>query len=51
MYYGSSNEYPLKAVELDRNDFYPISKIHDVMMLRPEEHGWEMCIRDSCCSQ
>ena len=30
MYYGSSNEYPLKAVELDRNDFYPISKIHDV---------------------
>ena len=41
MYYGSSNEYPLKAVELDRNDFYPISKIHDVMMLRPEEHGWE----------
>ena len=41
MYYGSSNEYPLKAVELDRNDFYPISKIHDIMMLRPEEHGWE----------
>ena len=41
LYYGSSNEYPLKAVELDRNDFYPISKIHDVMMLRPEEHGWE----------
>ena len=28
-------------MELDRNDFYPISKIHEVMMLRPEEHGWE----------
>ena len=28
-------------MELDRNDFYPISKIHDVMMLRPEEHGWD----------
>lgn len=41
LYYGSSNEYPLKGVELDRNDFYPISKIHDIMMLRPEEHGWE----------
>lgn len=41
LYYGSSNEYPLKGVELDRNDFYPISKIHDIMMLQPEEHGWE----------
>ena len=41
LYYGSSNEYPLKAVQLSRDDFYPISKIHDVMMLRPKEHGWE----------
>lgn len=41
LYYGSSNEYPLKGVEVDRNDFYPISKIHDIVMLRPEEHGWE----------
>lgn len=41
LYYGSSNEYPLKGVEVDRNDFYPISKIHDIMMLRPEEYGWE----------
>lgn len=41
MYYGSSNEYPLKAVELDRRDMRPISKIQDVMRLRPEEHGWE----------
>ena len=41
LYYGSSNEYPLKAVQLSRDDFYPISKIHDVLMLRPDEHGWE----------
>ncbi len=41
LYYGSSNEYPLKGVELSRNDFYPISKIHDVLALHPKEHGWE----------
>lgn len=41
LYYGSSNEYPLKAVEVSRDDFHPVSKIHDVMMLKPEEHGWE----------
>ncbi len=41
LYYGSSNENPIKAVQLDRNDFYPISKIHDVAMLEPKLHGWE----------
>lgn len=41
MYYGSSNEYPLKAVQVSRDDFHPISKIYDVMMLQPEKHGWE----------
>lgn len=41
LYYGSSNEYPLKAVQLSRDTFMPISKIHDVLMLHPEEHGWE----------
>lgn len=41
LYYGSSNEYPLKAVQLSRDDFYPVSKIHDVLMLHPKEHGWE----------
>lgn len=41
LYYGSSNEYPLKAVELSRQTFAPISKIHDVLMLHPEQHGWE----------
>lgn len=41
LYYGSSNEYPLKAVQVSRDDFHPISKIYDVMMLQPEKHGWE----------
>lgn len=41
MYYGSSNEFPLKAVELHRSNFLPKSKIIDVMMLHPQEHGWE----------
>lgn len=41
LYYGSSNEYPLKAVELSRQDFFPVSKIHDVIALHPKEHGWE----------
>lgn len=41
LYYGSSNEYPLKGVQVSRDDFRPVSKIYDIMMLRPEEHGWE----------
>lgn len=41
LYYGSSNEYPLKAVQISRDDFYPVSKIHDVIALYPDEHGWE----------
>ncbi len=24
-----------------RDDFRPVSKIYDIMMLRPDEHGWE----------
>ena len=40
-YYGSSNEYPIKGVEISREDFTPISKIHDLVLLRPERHGWE----------
>lgn len=40
-YYGSSNEYPIKAVQISRDDFRPISKIHDVIALYPEQHGWE----------
>ncbi len=41
LYYGSSNEYPLKGVQVSRDDFYPVSKIYDVMALHPKEHGWE----------
>lgn len=41
LYYGSSNEYPLKGVQVSRDDFYPVSKIQDVLSLKPEEHGWE----------
>lgn len=40
-YYGSSNEYPVKGVEISREDFTPISKIHDLVLLHPEVHGWE----------
>ena len=40
-YYGSSNEYPLKGVEISRADFTPISKIYDLVRLLPDRHGWE----------
>ena len=40
-YYGSSNEYPLKGVEISREDFTPISKIYDLVRLHPDKHGWE----------
>ncbi len=41
LYYGSSNEYPLKGVEVSRQNFDPIGRIHDLVMLQPEQHGWE----------
>jgi xylan 1,4-beta-xylosidase len=41
LYYGSSNEYPIKAVQVSRDNFLPVSKIHDAVMLNPERHGWE----------
>ncbi|HEY9551116.1 MAG TPA: family 43 glycosylhydrolase [Prevotella sp.] len=41
LYYGSSNEYPLKGVELSRTTFAPVSKIHNVLALNPNQHGWE----------
>ena len=41
LYYGSSNEYALKGVEISRDRFYPISKIENLMTLQPEKHGWE----------
>lgn len=41
LYYGSSNEYPMKGVQVSRDDFHPLSKIHDLLVLHPKEHGWE----------
>lgn len=41
LYYGSSNEYALKGVELDRRDFHPVSRIKEIMSLQPDRHGWE----------
>lgn len=41
LYYGSSNEFPLKGVEYDRKTFRPKSLIHDLVSLHPEKHGWE----------
>ncbi len=41
VYYGSSNDFPLKGVELDRRDFHPVGKIKELVMLEPELHGWE----------
>lgn len=41
LYYGSSNEYPLKGVEVSRDGFSPLGKIVDLVRLHPDEHGWE----------
>ena len=41
LYYGSSNEFPLKGVEYDRSTFRPKSIIKDLLSLHPEQHGWE----------
>jgi len=41
LYYGSSNEYPLKVVQIDRTNFSPVSKIVNTIELQPKLHGWE----------
>lgn len=41
LYYGSSNEFPLKGVEYNRASFRPNSVIHDLASLHPDLHGWE----------
>ena len=42
VYEGSSNVYPIKALELDPNNNYvPIGETVDLMTLHPEKHGWE----------
>ncbi|WP_243347200.1 family 43 glycosylhydrolase [Parabacteroides sp. FAFU027] len=41
LYYGSSNEFPIKGVEYDPATFRPKSIIRDLYILHPEQHGWE----------
>jgi len=41
LYYGSSNEFPIKLSEYDRSTFRPKSVVHDLFGLKPEVHGWE----------
>lgn len=41
LYYGSSNEFPLKGVEYFRPTFRPKSIVYDLISLHPEQHGWE----------
>lgn len=41
LYYGSSNDFPIKVAEYDRSTFRPKSVVHDLFGLKPEIHGWE----------
>lgn len=41
MYNGSSNQYPLYGVELDRKTFLPIGSRTELIMLQPWRYGWQ----------
>ncbi|MCX6234009.1 MAG: family 43 glycosylhydrolase [Bacteroidetes bacterium] len=42
LYWGSSNFYPIKCVELDPyNQFKPLGEARELLYLDPGEHGWE----------
>lgn len=42
MYWGSSNVFPIRAVELDRSKrFRPSKEIHELFNLDGKRHGWE----------
>ncbi len=41
MYNGSSNQYPLYGVELDRKTFLPIGSRTELFMLAPWRYGWQ----------
>lgn len=41
LYYGSSNDFPVKGVEYSRSTFRPADLIKDLVFLQPKEHGWE----------
>ncbi len=41
MYNGSSNQYPLYGVELNRKTFQPIGSRTELFMLAPWRYGWQ----------
>lgn len=41
MYNGSSNQYPLYGVELDRKTFLPIGSRTELFSLQPWRYGWQ----------
>ena len=41
MYNGSSNQYPLYGVELDRKTLLPIGGRKEVLLLQPQRFGWQ----------
>lgn len=47
LYWGSSNLYPLRGVELDRDTYAPIGKPVDLLYLAPRTHGWEQFGEDN----
>ena len=47
LYWGSSNLYPLRGIELDRSTYLPIGKPVDLLYLAPRTHGWEQFGEDN----
>lgn len=41
LYNGSSNEYPLKGIELNRKTLEPLGTRTELMVLKPERFGWQ----------
>lgn len=41
LYWGSSNVYPLKGIELDRKTFAPIGEEKEIWKLNHEQYGWQ----------
>ena len=41
MYNGSSNQYPIKGIELDRHDLTPKGTRTELFFLQPDRFGWQ----------
>lgn len=41
LYFGSSNDFPIYGVELDRKTFRPIGERRELIRLDDNQHGWE----------